>query len=225
MSKKIRATSNAIEILKQRYIKEDADRKASLQAEHINAEVAKMIFELRSSAGLSQKELAEIVGTTQSVVSRLEDADYAGHSLSMLSRIAKALNQRLKVSVEQEEDQKNDTVKYVFRELIKGLRRKEGLGINEFSKKTGISRHEVIAMERRHNYRPAPLTLHKLSKFYKISQQKLACLAGAIKNIPHDLQQEASSFAAKSESFSNLTNEEKRILDNFVKFMKSENKK
>ena len=42
----------------------------------------------RTEAGLSQKELAEMIGTTQSVISRLEDADYEGHSLSMLSRIA-----------------------------------------------------------------------------------------------------------------------------------------
>lgn len=57
-----------------------------------------MIFAGRTGAGLSQKELAERVGTTQSVISRLEDADYGGHSLSMLQRIAEALGLRLDVS-------------------------------------------------------------------------------------------------------------------------------
>lgn len=40
---------------------------------------------------MSQAELARKVGTTQSVISRLEDADYDSHSLTMLNRIAAAL--------------------------------------------------------------------------------------------------------------------------------------
>jgi predicted transcriptional regulator len=63
----------------------------------VNAEVAQLIHEVRSKAKLTQKQLAELVGTTQSVIARLEDADYEGHSLSMLQRIASAVNKRLKV--------------------------------------------------------------------------------------------------------------------------------
>jgi transcriptional regulator with XRE-family HTH domain len=94
---KTRKTSNAVRILHHRYVGEDVQRKASLEQERVNAEVARTIYELREQAGLSQKELAERVDTTQSVISRLEDSDYEGHSLSMLSRIAKALNQQVRV--------------------------------------------------------------------------------------------------------------------------------
>ncbi len=90
-------TSSAVSILCDRYVKDDARRKASVEAERVNAQVARMIHDLRNDAGLTQKELAELVGTTQSVISRLEDADYEGHSLSMLTRIAEALNQKLSV--------------------------------------------------------------------------------------------------------------------------------
>jgi ribosome-binding protein aMBF1 (putative translation factor) len=92
-----RKTSDALRILHRRYIGEDTQRKASLEQERVNAEVARTIYELREQAGLSQKELADRVETTQSVISRLEDADYEGHSLSMLNRIAKALNQQVQV--------------------------------------------------------------------------------------------------------------------------------
>ena len=51
----------------------------------------------RGKAKLTQKQLAERVGTTQSVIARLEDADYEGHSLSMLQRIAAAVNKRFEV--------------------------------------------------------------------------------------------------------------------------------
>jgi ribosome-binding protein aMBF1 (putative translation factor) len=56
--------------------------------------IAQMIYDARSAAGMTQTELAKAVGTSQSVVSQLEDADYDGHSLSTLPRIARALHRR-----------------------------------------------------------------------------------------------------------------------------------
>jgi transcriptional regulator with XRE-family HTH domain len=87
--------TNAVESLHQRYIGDGPERRVSLETERVNAEVAQAIYDLRKEAGLTQKELADLIGTTQSVISRLEDADYEGHSLSMLSRIAGHLNRRL----------------------------------------------------------------------------------------------------------------------------------
>jgi ribosome-binding protein aMBF1 (putative translation factor) len=90
-------TTDTVKILHARYIKDDPERLESLQREREKAYIAGQIYELRTRAGLSQAELAERVGTTQSVISRLEDADYEGHSLNMLRRIAKALNCRIDV--------------------------------------------------------------------------------------------------------------------------------
>jgi ribosome-binding protein aMBF1 (putative translation factor) len=59
----------------------------------INAAVAQLIYAARTRAGLSQAQLSERIGTKQSVISRLEDADYEGHSLIMLHRIATGLGQ------------------------------------------------------------------------------------------------------------------------------------
>ena len=53
--------------------------------------------EYGTRAGLSQRELAKRAGTTASVICRLEDADYEGHSLAMLRRIAAALDRRLEI--------------------------------------------------------------------------------------------------------------------------------
>jgi len=64
MGKEERTTS-AVEILHRRYIGDDAERKASLQAERVNAEFAQMIYDLRQEAGMTQKELADLIGTTQ----------------------------------------------------------------------------------------------------------------------------------------------------------------
>ena len=59
--------------------------------------VAQMIYDARSASGVTQAELAEAIGTTQSVISQLEDAEYEGHSLSMLRRIAEALDRRIEI--------------------------------------------------------------------------------------------------------------------------------
>ncbi|MEG4026692.1 MULTISPECIES: helix-turn-helix transcriptional regulator [unclassified Microcoleus] len=46
---------------------------------------------------MTQQQLADRIETKQSLIARLEDAEYDGHSLAMLQKIARALNQRLEV--------------------------------------------------------------------------------------------------------------------------------
>ena len=95
-------TSNALEIL-DRMIGADAELRAMVEQERVNALVALDIYELRTMRGLTQRELADRVGTSQSVIARLEDADYQGHSLRMLRRIAEALEAQLSVHLVPEE--------------------------------------------------------------------------------------------------------------------------
>ena len=92
-------TDKAVKILRDRYIGDAPERKASLKEEQLNAQVARTIYRMRMDAGLTQKQLADLIGTTQSVISRLEDADYEGHSLSMVSRIADALERTVRVEL------------------------------------------------------------------------------------------------------------------------------
>ena len=89
-------TRDANEIL-DRLTGDDPELREMIAEESVNAQVARMIYEARSAAGLTQKQLADLLGTQQSVIARLEDADYEGHSLGMLRRIAEVLDQRLEV--------------------------------------------------------------------------------------------------------------------------------
>src|SRR5213592_2880708 len=97
-SKRRRATTDAVRILHRRYVARRPDQEAALEGARLNAAIAQQIYDLRTKAGLTQKHLAELVGTAHSVISRLEDADYEGHSLRMLQRISLALKYRLQVS-------------------------------------------------------------------------------------------------------------------------------
>ena len=49
---------------------------------------------------MTQAQLAELVGTTQSVISRFEDADYDGHTLRILERFLNALGQHVVLGAE-----------------------------------------------------------------------------------------------------------------------------
>ena len=65
-------------------------------------DVALQLAALRREAGLSQKELARRLKTSQQQISRLESPSYEGHSLGMLRRVAKELNARVRVTIESE---------------------------------------------------------------------------------------------------------------------------
>jgi transcriptional regulator with XRE-family HTH domain len=63
-------------------------------------DVALQISALREKAGLSQKDLAKLLGTSQQQISRLESPGYEGHSMSMLRRVASVLGARVRVVFE-----------------------------------------------------------------------------------------------------------------------------
>jgi len=90
-------TSDAVEILHKRFYEGKPKRIAELEQVRADDAVARKIYDLRMKAGLSQRELARLVGTTASAICRLEDADYAGHSMAMLNRIAAALDKRVEI--------------------------------------------------------------------------------------------------------------------------------
>jgi transcriptional regulator with XRE-family HTH domain len=73
-------------------------------------DVALQIVALREKAGLSQKDLARKLKTSQQQISRLESTSYEGHSLSMLRRVAKALHARVRVVLETDEAGKADAL-------------------------------------------------------------------------------------------------------------------
>ena len=97
MNKRQRTTSDGLAILDRRHFHGRPARLRVLAEATLNAQIAQEIYALRTRAGFTQKQLAELVGTTDSVISRLEDADYTGHSLKMLQRICAALHRRLEI--------------------------------------------------------------------------------------------------------------------------------
>lgn len=68
-------------------------------------DVAIKLASLRKASGLSQKELAKRVGTSQQQISRLESPSYEGHSLSMLRRVADVLGASIHIEIQRKRPQ------------------------------------------------------------------------------------------------------------------------
>lgn len=85
---------------------QDSDFAARFEKAGEAWDIALKLAALRKESGLSQKELAKRVGTTQQQISRLESPSYEGHSLSMLRRVAGYLGATVHVELKREKHQK-----------------------------------------------------------------------------------------------------------------------
>ena|SRR5579883_1801258 len=93
---KLKKKTSAGELLRKRYVKNGARMNQLIADERDRLNIAECLYNARMEAGLTQTELALKAGTTTSVISRLEDSDYEGHSMNMLKRIASALGKHIK---------------------------------------------------------------------------------------------------------------------------------
>ena len=89
--------SEALQELYEELVGDDPKKQALYERDLLDIKAAQLIYDMRTSAGLSQRELAKRVGTTASVICRLEASDYEGHTLAMLTRIASALGRRIEL--------------------------------------------------------------------------------------------------------------------------------
>lgn len=78
---------------------EDPDFRAQFEAASRAWEVALQLVALRRSRGLTQQQVAELLGTSQQAIARLENPAYTGHSLAMLRKYVEALDATLDLTV------------------------------------------------------------------------------------------------------------------------------
>jgi len=75
-------TNDALKIINQ-MTAIDPEIKEMVKESSLNAELAQLIYTARKQAGLTQQQLADRIGTKQSVIARLEDADYEGLAVNV----------------------------------------------------------------------------------------------------------------------------------------------
>lgn len=78
---------------------QDPAARARFEAAGQAWDIALQLVALRQARGLTQKQVAELLGTRQQAIARLEDPAYTGHSLSMVRRYVEALGGSLRVTI------------------------------------------------------------------------------------------------------------------------------
>lgn len=91
-----RTTTDALAIMDARY-GHLSGWKEGVERERQKIAIGELIRQSRAARGWSQQELARQVGTSQSYISRIEDANYDRLMLSTLQRIAAALSRRVEI--------------------------------------------------------------------------------------------------------------------------------
>src|SRR6266566_7996916 len=99
-TRKKSAVPSATQILFDRLYRGKPQRIAALRRTRKELALGRQIRALRQAKGLSQAQLAKALGTQAPAISRVEDADYDGHSLRILRKIADYFGQNLVVSFE-----------------------------------------------------------------------------------------------------------------------------
>ena len=94
---KTKVDSKALKWVYDKYIRNDPESVELYKEYQVKADIAQQVYDLRNQAGLSQEQIAELVGVGQSVIRSLEDADYEGDFLAMLVRIASTLQRKVEV--------------------------------------------------------------------------------------------------------------------------------
>lgn len=85
--------------LTEKLLKQDPTLKEEFNKAGQAWDVAFQIYDLRKKAGLTQAQLAKLVGTKQSNVARIESADYIGYTLKTLEKVTRALKAKLEIKI------------------------------------------------------------------------------------------------------------------------------
>ena len=83
----------------EKILKQDPSFAEKLEKADRAWDIAFQIYDLRQKARLTQKQLAELVGTKQSNIARIEAADYTGYTFKTLEKVTKALRAKLEIRI------------------------------------------------------------------------------------------------------------------------------
>jgi transcriptional regulator with XRE-family HTH domain len=103
--------------------------------------------------------------------------------------------------------------------LVQMLRRRDRLSVDELARKARVDPSELRRIELDPAFDANPRTIFQLAQVFNLPAQSLIVLSGAVQVEP-DVRQEAVRFAASSEDISGLTIDQRKLLNQFVKFLR-----
>jgi len=102
--------------------------------------------------------------------------------------------------------------------LIQMLRRRERISADQLASGARIDLAELRRIELDPTFEPNPRTIFQLEQYFKLPPRILMVLSGAIR-VRNEVREEAMRFAASAQNISELTGEERELLNRFVEFL------
>lgn len=103
--------------------------------------------------------------------------------------------------------------------LVQMLRRRKHLSIDELARGAHVDAAELRRIELDPAFDPNPRTIFQLERYFELRERSLVVLSGAV-DVDDDVREEAVRFAANSEGISGLSKEQRKLLNQFVKFLR-----
>jgi transcriptional regulator with XRE-family HTH domain len=105
--------------------------------------------------------------------------------------------------------------------LVQLLRKRDNLSEEELAKHARIDVTEIRRIECDRSYIPPPRTIYQLEQTFKLPRRTLVKLSGLTKAHSKEFTEEAVRFAAHSKAIQKISRHERRLLNEFVKFLSS----
>lgn len=103
--------------------------------------------------------------------------------------------------------------------LVHMTRRRDRLTVTQFAERIRVSAEEITAIEKDPSYSPRPRTIHNLAEYVKVPAKALLTLLPDAPIVDRSLDDAVYKFAASSDDLSGLSRQERRGLNDFVKFL------
>jgi transcriptional regulator with XRE-family HTH domain len=105
--------------------------------------------------------------------------------------------------------------------LLQLLRRKDNLTEEELADRARVDVSEIRRIECDRSYIPSPRTVYQLEHTFKLPRRTLVKLSGLTELHSKEFTEEVLRFAAHSKAIQKITRHERKLLNEFVKFLSS----
>ena len=120
-------------------------------------------------------------------------------------------------------DEETVRLKEAFGTLVRQLRRREKLALEELAAKARVAEAELHNIEHDPHHKPRPRTVHQLASIFKLPERAFMKLSGATVTNDTEFCEEAYRFAAKSDDMAHLSPAERRALNDYISFLAKHN--
>lgn len=142
---------------------------------------------------------------------------HEGEDREETRRLAAEGKQVIKSALKEFHNQKNsEPLLHNFGYFLEMLRRRDRLSREDLASKADIDLDEIVQMETNPHHEVSPRSLYQLERCFKLEENLLGRLSGAVTTIDREVQDNIVRYAAQAKHASHLNDEESRILNEVI---------